>query len=92
MPDGNCMRPLKTTATIADKQGTGDTNSTKNTRDKSTFAADTATNSGENVNGGKDVTTTETIIVATGMMIEKGGVADLPTIQYLVGQADDSEP
>ena len=58
-------------ATIADKQGTGDTNSTKNTRDRSTFAAGTATDSGENANGGKDVTTTESISVATGMMIEQ---------------------
>jgi hypothetical protein len=68
------MRPLKTMATIADKQGTGGTNFTRHMRDKNTSAADIATNSGENVNGGKDVTTTAStttaIIVATGMMIE----------------------
>jgi len=71
VPVGSCMRPLKTTATIADKQGTGGTNFTRHTRDKNTFAADIATNSGENVNGGKDVTTTASIIVATGTMIEQ---------------------
>ena len=70
-PIGSCMRPLKTMATIADKQGTGGTNFTRPTKDKNTFAADIATSSGENVNGGKDVTTTASIIVATGMMIEQ---------------------
>jgi hypothetical protein len=65
------MRPLKTMATIADKQGTGGTNFTRHTRGKDTFAADIATSKGENVNGGKDVTTTASIIVATGMMIEQ---------------------
>jgi hypothetical protein len=65
------MRPLKTMATIADKQGTGGTNFTRHTRGKNTFAADIATSSGENVNGGKDVTATASIIVATGMMIEQ---------------------
>ncbi len=44
---------------------------TRHTRDKNTFATDIATNSGENVNGAKDVTTTASIIVATGMMIEQ---------------------
>ena len=57
-------------ATIADKQGTGGTNFTRHTRGKNTFAADIATSSGENVNGGKDVTTTASI-VATEMMIEQ---------------------
>jgi hypothetical protein len=64
------MRPLKTMVTIADKQGTGGTNFTRPTKDKNTFAANIATNSGESMNGGKDATTTASIIVATGMMIE----------------------
>jgi hypothetical protein len=70
-PNGSCMKPSKIMATIADKQDTGDTNFTRHTRDKNTFATDITTNNGENVNGAKDVTTTASIIVATGMMIEQ---------------------
>jgi hypothetical protein len=70
-PIGSCVSPLKTMATKAAKQGTGGTNFTRPTRDGNTFAADIATNSGEIMNGGKDVTTTASIIIATGMMIER---------------------